>query len=342
MGYGSTIKIKRKEFSTINNLLLSYGFKKNSTEKNNLALSTYIKFIDDRCKCFEGVTFTIVKLKGYYLCGRNTIRCSTYDLKLHNDTLEQLSVDLNRNYNTDEGKNKLFNVGTLTEGFENALAFPFKILHNYFEDLLYFLTCIKPLCKEQKMLNQAFDGFTPFNQESFGVNILLIYLISILENYFKSTFINLLKCLSTEDLNKVIKITKCQNYAKKQFKNGEINIYEKLSSSYSFQNIGSIINTFKNCFDIDLDLVFQQNTFLKETRKKVFEKLFKIRHENVHKLEYEYITNEQYIKFYSIVAKTLNDVYRFLCKHYKVRQVANNLYRTSYKKNLKFFESSKN
>ncbi len=90
----------------------------------------------------------------------------------------------------------------------NGLAFPFEQLHNEFEELLYFIFCIKPISEQQKAFNKLFGGFTPLNQESFSMNVLIIYLVSILETYFKSTFMNILKCLSEADFDRIESLAK--------------------------------------------------------------------------------------------------------------------------------------
>ena len=168
------------------------------------------------------------------------------------------------------------------------------------------------------------------------------YVVSVLENYFKSTFINILKCISVVDLKRIEANTKIPKYASDMFNKGEIDLYQKIACGYSFQKLDNIISTYFNCFNIDLKQVFVLKTFMKKTRYDIFNEFFSIRHNNVHKLEYDTLTTIDFIKYISIIMKTLNDIYKYLCKYYKVNRTESLLFHTSYKKNLEFAENCKN
>jgi len=335
MGFDSSIEINKEEIKEVEDLLVNLGFKKVLDKRNAFQLFSYRKYIDDNFKYKEGTLFGVsTAYKKYYIWGRNWASCTSFDLDLHNDTLLYLSNELKRDFTTDNGVNKLFEINDTTQGIENGLAFPFEKLHNQFTEMLYFIPCVKPLDESQKRLNKLFGGLTIFNQESFSVNLLSIYLVSILETYFRDTFINILKSINNIDFVQIERNTSIPSYAKKLYKNGEIDKYQKVSTGYSFQNITSIINTFKKCFNIDLDLILNKNTYLKKTRLDVFDYIFKTRHENVHYLNYTYFTEVDFVKYTTIIIKTLNEIYAYFCKYYNVHRIESYLYDTSYKKTL--------
>lgn len=335
MGYDSRIDIVFSEIPYVESLLQKNGFKKIVDRVDRYQLATYRKYIDDQCKFKEGTLFCIYKSKNTYsVCGRNWASCSSFDLKLHNDTLSYLSSQLKRDFYTDEGTNLLFETGPLTYGVENALGFPFGFIHNQIEDILYFLSRISPLSESQIALNKVFGGNTFFNQESFSVNLLSIYTISILETYFKTTFINILKCLTPSVVSKIESKTNIPKYAQEQYSRGLIDNEQKIAEGYSFQNIKSIIKTYKNRFGVDLTPVFIKKTYLKKSVLEIVDEMFSIRHNNVHHLHYAYLTEDAFIKRLTIIVKTLNETYRFLCKHYSVKRIESDLIQTSVKQNI--------
>lgn len=215
MGYGSSIEIKKEEIEEVEQLLKNLGFKLALSKPNRFQLFSYNKYIDDNCKYKEGTLFGVSKRKSnYYIWGRNWGGCTGYDL---------------------------------SQGLINGLAFPFEQLHNEFEELLHFISRIKPISEQQKSFNKLFGGFTPLNQESFSMNVLIIYLVSILETYFKSTFINNLKCLSEVDYNRIESLANISRCVGRDYENGKISKYQKVAFGFSFQNIESIVKTYKNC-----------------------------------------------------------------------------------------------
>mgnify|MGYP003293598704 CR=1 FL=1 len=186
MGYDSYIKIKKSEFSLVKNFFRKENFVFYNF-KNEFQICSFHKFIDDQCKYKEGVLFSISKSKnGYVIWGRNWASCTSYDLELHNNTLIRLSQEFKREYVTDEGKNTPFTIYKEPFGLCNALGFPFDELSNLFEESLFMCSKIEPLSETQLQMKKMLGELTIFNQESFSMNLLLIYVVSILENYFKS------------------------------------------------------------------------------------------------------------------------------------------------------------
>jgi len=97
---------------------------------------------------------------------------------------------------------------------------------------------------------------------------------------------------------------------------------------------GKMLDTYKKCFNFNLDLILNKNTYLKKTRLDVFDYIFKTRHENVHNLNYTYLTEVDFVKYTTIIIKTLNEIYAYFCKYYNVPRKESYLYDTSYKKHL--------
>ena len=94
-------------------------------------------------------------------------------------------------------------------------------------------------------------------REIYGNNLCIIHLVTIMELYFKCTFITLLKVLySDQDILSKFKI---YSYNKNLYNNGKISLYEAVANSRSFQNIKNICNNFKEINSkIDLENVYKK------------------------------------------------------------------------------------
>lgn len=213
-------------------------------------------------------------------------------------------------------------------------------MHNLFENLYFYLSKVEPLSDSQKSLNELLGGSSILNQESFSINLLNIYLVSVLETYFKRTFVNLLKCLNPVAFVSIRNSTNIPRYAQAEYISGQIDEYQMVAAGYSFQKINNIVNTYNNCFSVDLMVVLSKRADRNKTKYQIFEELFASRHGNVHKPEYNYSKLKDFIKKASIIAKSLNQIYGYLCKCYNVKRVEDYLYRTDFENNMKMIKTN--
>lgn len=313
MGYDSEIKIKKRMIKDIANTFIDLGYKE-LNKKNTIlpSIKQFSFYEDDNYKYFEGVLFAIYKTdNGYILAGRNSCFASDYDIIMHNRTLENISNKYNLVFSTDCGDCKLFvESRNPKEGMINGIYFPYWNVSNQLNMLKYFCDSIPKQTKQEKDMQKILGSV--FQREIYGSNICIIHLVTILEMYFKNTFINIIKLtLSEEDIKKKFKLN---SYSNRKYKSGEFSIYEAAANSCSFQNIESICKTFNN-LDIDLETLFKN-------RRRYYEKLdliFQHRHDSVHLLMTEAKYN--YDKFLAdslTVERVINLTYRSLCKKCKV------------------------
>lgn len=340
MGYDSSIRITKKQIPLVKTFFQNKGFKIYENKHDKVFLLTFHCYADDDFKYFEGTSFSLIHSKyKYSICGRNSYSCSGFDLKLHNDTLVSLATYLSKNFYTDEGKNKPFQTGTLYKGMTNALAFPFDSLDNKFEHCLYFVSNIKQTPSNIKDLNKYFEFPSPiFDYESFFSNLMYVYLVGIIENYFKNTFINILKCINSTLFSKIEKNANVPNYAKDSLKKGEIDRFTAVACAFSFQTISNIEKTFLTQLGFNMNKLLSKGTLLRKPRREVFNDIFDKRHSNVHKLEYSLSQRELFVKQTTIVIKTINACYSELCKFYNVKKVCYPIYSSIYKRNLNFLQ----
>ncbi|PKK96621.1 MAG: hypothetical protein CVV58_05420 [Tenericutes bacterium HGW-Tenericutes-3] len=163
---------------------------------------------------------------------------------------------------------------------------------------------------------KLFNETTIFNQDSFGANVLISYVVSLLEKYFRTTFENILECMESDIFEKIREKTRVPKWVKLKRENGEISEFEYVSFGYSFQNIGKIISNFQDLLLIDLTSIFDKRNVLRKTNLQLFEEMFDRRHKNIHGLKYEYYTLEKLEKLVKIIEKVLNLTYKKLMHHY--------------------------
>ena len=318
MGYDSSINIKKKNIKEISSILNGMGFEIIKTKKSNkLYLEDYKFYLDDNYKYFEGVRFYIVKVDGkYYLGGRNSIYCSDYDLIMHNNVLKKISKRYNISFETDEGENKYFKIRRKPYyGLVNGLYFTYWKVYNQVQELRFFQSSIPMQTESEKNIQELFGAC--MQREIYGNNLCIIHLVTIMELYFKYTFITLLKVLYSEQY--ILSKFKINKYNRNLYNNGKISLYEAVANSYSFQNIKNICDNFKKINSgIDLENVYKK---MKGNYYKKLDNIFVQRHNNVHRLfGNENYKHNEFTKDAKIVEKSIEQCYIYLCKFYKVKK----------------------
>lgn len=115
-------------------------------------------------------------------------------------------------------------------------------------------------------------------------------------------------------------------------KAGEIDLYTAIADCHSFQNINSVVKAYKNCFDINLQPCLDKIGIDKKSRFQILDEVYSTRHENVHLMRYGYRSYKGFLSDVAVIGKTLNDIYKYLCNHFKVKVMEDPLYFSSYKK----------
>ena len=230
MGYDSSIKIKKKMIKEISDSLLQLDYIEKKVKSNIIPYIKCFKFYkEDNYKYFEGVGFSISKIDNeYYLCGRNSIYASDYDIIKHNDTLQHISNKYGLDFCTDDGDNILFKVAKKPkEGLINGLYFQYWQINNQLNELRYFLKATPNQTETEKQI-QMFVG-NIFQNEIYGANICIIHLVTIMEIFYKNIFIVLIKLnYSEKQLNKKFKIRKS---LKEKYNNGSISLVDAIANS---------------------------------------------------------------------------------------------------------------
>ena len=276
MGYDSSItlpkKTKLKEVKKFLHLLKYQELDKDYFFYND----------NDSEEHFTGVTLTIEKDKSenleLYL--RTTIWTTVADTEYTNLTLSEVSKRFGGYYRTENGKNKPYKF----EGIErrNSEAGCFTVFMTFRNNM------VKPnvFCQhlemelEKRPLSNDLWIVNEHHPVSIGMNISIPFLISVFEEYFRSTFIVLLKW--SDNKKEILKSLRINTEDLADVSSGISSIEKIASRNISFQNISSINSAFDK---ISKEIKFIHLLKSKDPEKKYFEKINKLiefRHQIIH------------------------------------------------------------
>lgn len=248
---------------------------------------------------------------------RTPIWACSYDLFYMNSTIKQIKKLFNVNFQTDDGKNRYFKHDRIVTKGEAGVYKSYFNIENDFQRMHLYIQIMKdaPVIKNnqkfKKMISEA--EYT----ESLFSTMGLPYLCSVIENYFRDTFIVLFKYL--EDKERILKNIKYNIYDIEKVCNSEIIIEEAIARSMSFQNIDKILNNFTL---IDSKLILKsclQKPYhkRKESLYQALNRILEQRHSFIHSklVTYKYDLDD-FENDVKIVEVALKRVYKFIVQHY--------------------------
>lgn len=308
MGNDAFVHIDKKKYSpkTIEDLLLMLDFQK---RKN-----FYYCGNDDEYKYLSGVSVwkdSETPNEVIYRV-RTQIFSSGYDIKKQNDTIRAFKLYCKAWFISDMGKNRYFDTGRLVKGAESGCYFALQNLDNNFSFLLHSLSKYPP--DNNAEIHMSDYGFpTPC---AFNANVYLAYLCSLIEDYFRSTYVALLKYY--KDKEKIINI-KFSPFDLLEINEGKKSLEEAYARTLSFQNIHKITSHFL-ALDKKLDIgvpLKQPYHRRKESLYEQINRLFESRHAMIHRTEMNLDYNtDKLTKDIKDIKIALTRVYNYICEHY--------------------------
>ena len=236
-------EIKEKEVIEFLKLLGYYG-------RGNI----FAFYKDEDYKYFEGVTLFIGREddkdrnSNLIIETHTSIWCSDYDLDFQNYTVKQLKKRFGGYFYTDNGKGRYLEVSEPKSlGAQNGCYFAFFNLHNQFTQAKHFLSKIEESDADRFIRENTVDG----NFVSLATNITTTYIVSIIENYFRETYVALLKYSDKKD--RIFKNSKIHPDDMLDISNGEATIEKAIAYSKPFQNIHRIHSNFKEIDKCEYD-----------------------------------------------------------------------------------------
>lgn len=244
---------------------------------------------------------------------RTQIYASGYDIKFQNNTLRMLKKHYNAYFISDKGKNRYFDVNIpLKQGAENGCYLAaVNLYHQFFALKIALSKFPKDLEGEKIMLSHGIPSPNVFN-----ANVYLSYLCSIIEDFFRNTYISLLRFSDKKDK---IMNTKLSSFDLSDISQGNISVEEAYARTLSFQNIQKINSSF-----ITLDSKLDISSVLKKPYKKrkvnLYDRLNLIlehRHSIIHRLQLDLDYDSESIqKDIDDIKVSIIKVYEFICSKY--------------------------
>lgn len=164
---------------------------------------------------------------------------SGYDIKKQNDTIRYLKKYCQSYFESDMGKNRYFEEGRLVKGAESGCYFAIQNLDNHFSLLCHSLSKYPDDVEAEINMRELGGLPTP---SSFNANVYLSYLCSLIEEFFRATYIALLKY---SDKKEKILNMKFSPYDMVDISEGMKTVEEVYARTLSFQNIKKITSNFK-------------------------------------------------------------------------------------------------
>ncbi len=147
----------------------------------------------------------------------------------------------------------------------------------------------------------------------FNANIYLTYLCAVLEEYFRTTFIALLRF---SDKKEKILNCKLSSYELMDIDSGKTSVEEAYARTVSFQNVKSISSNFMDLDKIDIMSVLKKP--YRRRKKSLYtqmDEVFERRHRMIHRVDLDSnYDSKQLEKDIDDMAAAVKRIYKFLCK----------------------------
>lgn len=242
-----------------------------------------------------------VELSAYIFEGKICITTRTnasrsyYDLEHQNKTIRLLKKHFSGNFITDEGKGRYLQPRSGPPEPSAAgchLAFS-SFGSNLIRARKYFDNRNFGEKKEESTNLYWLDRYNP---KLLSNNFIITFLVSIFEDYWKSTFIALLKYSANKEA--ILKNGRISADRLVQISNGELSVEEGFSESISFARISNVCNQFK-ILDKKLDFAGLLRKPYRRRKKNLYdtlEEMTEIRNSIIHEASSSIMLDEEYVK----------------------------------------------
>lgn len=308
MGNDANIHINKKNFSKsdVYELLKILGYKRQK--------GGYRFYIDDNYKYYCPVNiWKAEETKNEYIYSiRTQIWANGYDIQKMNHTLRCFKKYCKAWFDTDEGKNRYFKEGNLIEKAEAGCYYAVDKLFNHFSELENY----SKRYPEDDISLKHLTKMGLITPNSLNANVYVTYLCSIIEEYFRSTYIALLKYSNKKEK---IMNSKLSPYDLSAISNGSESIEEAYAKILSFQNISKICSSFHSLNNkIDINGVLKKPyRGRKKSLYSTINDILEHRHGIVHRLDFDikYHSNDL-LKDIGDTKVSIIRVYNHICDIY--------------------------
>lgn len=245
---------------------------------------------------------------------RTQIFANSYDLEFQNRTLKHFKKYFNTYFISDNGKNRYFvyDKSLFLTSPENGCYLAILNLHNKFVSLMY---TIKKYPEDNEGELILLENGIP-SPSVLNANVYLSFLCSLVEQYFKETYVVLLTYSKRKE--EILKNgNKLSYYDLCDISDGKLTVERAFANGLSFQNMYKICYNYKN-----LDKTLDLNSILKKPYKRRKESLFdsinrilEQRHSMIHRIEYDLDYNSaNLINDIENVKEIIRRTYKYICE----------------------------
>lgn len=290
MGHDAVNTIPKTQQGKVEEFLIAIGATK--------AEPGYFYFFkDEDYRYYQGVGITIHNdnKDATKIQTRTTIWCSEWDLKMQNKIIRLVKERFGGSFASDRGKNRYFRLnGENREKDEAGCFLAYESFLQSVHTLEYYLRTfagdISAKMPTDKLMIETLGRHHPL---AVSAAMAIPFLVSILESYYRDTFIALMKYRAKESFFRKQQIHKGENWP---LTRGASTVFQAIAQSSSFQSMKDITSSFR---DID-----QKLDFSKALRKKYkksaltlydhLDRIFSHRHQIIHRagLERGYLLSD--------------------------------------------------
>ncbi len=270
-------------------------------------------------KYLTGVSAHVVQFdKSVHVYTRTQIWRSKYDNDFHNYTIRQLKKRFRGTFTSDHGKNRYFQYsGPVRSNAEAGCYHSMIRFDNHLASVGAYRTCREFKNHQQWQPPNAFIVPIEMNPVIISNNLLLPFFVSAIEDYFKSSYIALLKY--SPNKVSIFKNARIGSDTFIEMAERDTSFEDAICSRMSFQNINSICNNFKS-LDKHLDLRAALQKPYRRQRETLFhtvDRIFNDRHALIHRSRLSpFYTERQVEKDIKTVEAAIVRVYKIICQNY--------------------------
>ena len=305
MGYDCTNFLNSgNSFKEVEDFLVILGYRRYSK-------GSFFFYNEADYLSFSGISANLNTLKNDEISVdlHTQIFANKYDVDQLNFTAKQLRSRFGGYFSSDFGKNRYIKIDDIQRNPDEAGCYR---AYFHFENNISRVFVYTNYVKFDVQLPPIgmFPAADSMNPIIISNNLVIPFLVSIIEDYYKSSYISILKYHSKKE--RIIKNSKFYPDDLTSISNNELSIEDALARSKSFQNINKIARNF-NELDKNIDLFSVLKKPYRRRKETLFDsldKFFEKRHSLIH--------NNQVVATYTkrMLEKDINNVEESIKRSY--------------------------
>ena len=295
--------------------LLGYKFVGSWDGQELGKVKDYFWFDNSDYKSINGVELSYFRQDNkWWVSTRSTVSRSYYDLIHQNKTIRFLKKYFGGQFRTDEGKGRYLQAES--EPPEPASIGCHIAFQNFGSNLIRARQYFDNRTFKHEQTTAKVLWMDLFNPRLVSNNLILPFLVSISEDYWKSTYVALLKYSENKEF--ILKSSKISADRLMQISNGELNVEQAFADSMSFARISIVCRHFK---ELGVDFASTLRKPYRKRKVNLFDSLETMtdnRNVIIHEASKPLILDDNYIKdSFNVLHDSIERCYKELTKQKK-------------------------